>query len=69
MQFKYEMQIIELQMKLQPTMPLEVRKQREINLKSVMASISATLEDCGKLLDESMQIWTLLQEDQNVQKL
>jgi len=34
-----------------------------------MANIFATLVDYGKLLDESMQIWTSLQEDTNVQKL
>lgn len=58
--FKYEMQISELQINLQPSMPPKVHEQREINLKSGMASISAALVDCGELLDESMQIWTSL---------
>lgn len=49
MKFKYEMQIIELQMKLQSTTPQEV-----------MDSISTTLGDYGKLFDESLQIWTSL---------
>jgi len=63
------MQINELQLNLQLATSPEVFKQRETNLKSGMGSISATLEDCGKSLDASMQIWTSLQEDQNVQKL
>lgn len=69
MQFKYQMQINELQLKLQLATSPEVCKQRETNLKSGMASISATLEDYGKSLDASMQIWNSLQEDPNVQKL
>ena len=69
MQFKYEMKLSEVKMKLQPTTLQEVREQRQTNLKTAMASISTAVVDCGKLLDEILQIWTLLQEDPNVQKL
>jgi len=55
-QFKYKIHISQLQMKLQVTTPQDVRDQRETNLKATIVSISATVEDCGKFLDESLQI-------------
>lgn len=55
-QFENEVNINELQLKLQLAMPLEVHQWREIELKTWMASISTTLEDYGNLLEESMQI-------------
>lgn len=63
------MNINKLQMKLQPTTPKEVQEQGEADLKVAMVEISTTVVDCGKLLDESLHIWTLLQEDPNAQKL
>ena len=68
-QFTYVMNINELQMELQPTMPQEVQEQREADLKAIIANIAAVVEDCGKLLDERLQIQTSLQEDPNTQKL
>lgn len=68
-QFKYVMNINEIQMKLQPTTPQEVLGKRETDLKATMAGISIAVVDCGKLLDESLQIWTSLKEDPNVLKL
>jgi len=56
-------------MKIQPAMPPEVNEQREINLKTIVKGISNTLGECGKLLDEIVQIWTSLQEDLNIQKI
>lgn len=50
-------------------MSQNVRDQSEAELKLVMFSIFVALVDYNKLLDESMQIWTSLQEDPNVQKL
>lgn len=67
--FEYEIKISVLQMKLQLAMPLEVHGQREIDLKIVVTSISETLVECGKLLDETLQIWTSLQEGPNVQNI
>lgn len=52
--FSYEMKITELQMKLQPTTPQEVWEQRDIDLKVTMDGISTTLENYGKILDESL---------------
>lgn len=56
-------------MKLQPTTPQEVREKRETDPKAKVANISTAMGDYGKLLDESLQIFTFLQEDLNVQKL
>lgn len=67
--FKYEMHISDLQMKLHPTMPQEVREHRETDLKTTMANISTVVEDSGKNLDECLQIWTSLQEYSNLEKL
>lgn len=50
-------------------MSLEEHEQREIDLKTRMASISVTLAYYGKFMDEIMQIWTSLQEHPNVHKL
>lgn len=68
-QFEYEVNINELQLKLQSTTPQEVSFQREAELKLVMVSISTTMVNCNKLLDERLKIWTSLQQDLNIQKL
>lgn len=47
MQFSYEMNTEELQMKLQSTTPKEVREQREADLKVEMTNISTIVVDCG----------------------
>lgn len=48
---------------------LEVHEERDIDLKNVVIGISETMEECGKLLDDTMHIWTSLQEDSNIQKI
>lgn len=53
-------------MKIHPTTSQEVREKMETDLKAAMASISTAMAHYGKLLDESLQIWTSLQEDPNV---
>lgn len=59
-QFYYEININELWMNVQTTMSPEVREKRESNLKTVVAGIFASVIDCGKLLDETLQFWTSL---------
>lgn len=58
--FKYEVQISELQIRLQLDTPLEVQEQRKKYLKVALKSIFNTLVDCRKLLYDMMQIWTSL---------
>lgn len=60
MKFEYEVNIIELQMRLQLVMPLKVHEQREMDLKYAVQVISDTMADCGKLLDDIMHIWNSL---------
>ena len=48
---------------------MEVKIIEGDSLKAAMADFSAVVVDCGKLLDESLQIWTSLQEDPYVEKM
>lgn len=60
MKFDYEVKILELQIKLQPSMPPEVQEQRQRDLSAILKGIANTVEGCGQLLDDTMQIWELL---------
>ena len=62
LKFDYEVQILELQIRFQPSTPPEVREQRQKDLSTNMKGISDTVVDFGQLLNDTMHIWTL-QED------
>jgi len=60
--------ISELQVRLQPTTPPKVRE-KDKYLKAASKGISNTVEDYEKLLNDTMWIYTSLQEDPNIQKV
>lgn len=69
MKFECEFKITELQMRLQPVTPLKLCEQREKDLKLVLEVIVDTVVDYSKLLDETMNILTTLQEDPNIHRI
>lgn len=68
-QFELNMKITELELKSQPSTPLEVREQREVVVKDAIANIDAAVVDCTMLFEQAMEIVTTLQEDPNLQRL
>ena len=54
MKFEYEVHRSELQIRLQPNMPLEVQEQRQKDLEEALKGIFGTMSDCKKLLDDTM---------------
>lgn len=67
--FEYGVQISELQIRLQPATPPEVREQRQKDLKATLKDIFDTVVDCGKYLHDTMQIWISLQKDSNIKNI
>lgn len=68
-QLELNLQIAELWLKAQPSTPLEVREQRASSITSGMEEISIVVKDCTKMLEESFEVLTTLQEDPNIQCL
>lgn len=67
--FEFNLKIAKLQLKLQPTTPLEVQEQHRVEIKEGMATLDATVTDCVALFEQSMELVTNLQEDLNLQTL
>jgi len=63
------MKIAELQLNLYPTRPPEVREQCRVAIKEGMATLDATVTNCGMLFDQVMELLTTLQEDLSLQTL
>ena len=59
---EHEAQISELQLRLTPESPLEVREQRRADIQASAAKISDTVSNAAKLLEDSVEAWTTLQE-------
>ena len=68
-QLELNLQIIELRLKEQPSTPPEVREQHTNTITSGLEEISSAVKDCTKMLEESFEVLTTLQEDLNVQRL
>lgn len=52
-----------------PGTPPKVCDKSETDLKYALKGISDTMVDYGKLLDETITIWTSLQEDPNIHSI
>ena len=65
---EHEAQIVELQLRIIPEIP-EVREQRRRDIQASATKISDLVGSVAKLLEESVDAWTTLQENPEVQKL
>ena len=68
MWFELQQHISELQMKLQPTTPPEVREQHKVAIKADMTTLVIVVKDCNQLFEKTMEMWASLQEDPHLQK-
>ncbi len=68
-QFELNLKITKLQLKLQPSTPLEVREQCKAPVKDGIVVVDATVVDCPMLFKQSMEVVTVLQEDPKLQRL
>lgn len=61
------LQIIELQLKAQPSTPPKVKEQQATTITEVVAAIDNAIADCTQLFKQLFEVLTSLQEDPNVQ--
>ena len=66
---EHQVQIAELQLRIILEIPPEVREQRHADIQASAAKISDIVGNAAKLLEESVDAWTTLQENPEVQKL
>ena len=69
MKVEHEAQIVELQLRLIPESPPEVREQRLRDIQALAMKILDLVSSASKILDESVEAWTNLQENPEVEKL
>ena len=68
-QLELNLQIIDLWLKVQPSTPSEVREQHASAITVGLEEISSVVRDCTRMLEESFEVLTNLQEDTNIQCL
>ena len=68
-QLKLNLYIVELRLKVQPSTPPEVREQHASAITSGLEEISSAVRDCTRMLEESFEVLTNLQEDPKIQRL
>ena len=64
---EHEAQIVELQLRITPESPPEVREQRRRDIQASATKISDLVGSVAKLLEESVDAWTTLQENPEVE--
>ena len=69
MKVEHEAQIAELQLRVIPESPLEVREQRRRDIQASTTKISDLVSSASKLLDESVEAWEKLQDNPKVENL
>ena len=69
MKAEHEAHIAELQLRIIPEIPLEIREQRRRDIQASATKISDLVSTVAKLLDESVEAWTNLQDNPEVEKL
>jgi len=67
-QLELNLQIAELQLKVQPSSPLEDREQRARAIQTRLEEIRQAVQNFA-MLEESFAVLTSLQEDPNTQRL
>jgi len=58
--FELEIQIMELQMRLQPTTPPKFCEQHEADIKATMENVATTFKDFIHIFKDTMEIWASL---------
>ena len=66
---EHEAQIAELQLRIIPESPLEVREQHRRDIQASATKISDLVSSASKLLDKSVKAWENLQDNPEVEKL
>ena len=69
MKAEHEAQITELQLRLIPKSPPEVREQRLRDIQASATKISDLVSSASKMLDESVEAWANLQDNPEVEKM
>ena len=59
----HEAQIAELQLRIPPETPPEVKEQRRVDIQASAAKISDIVGSAANLLGDSVEAWTTLQEN------
>ena len=57
---EHDAQIAELQLRIKPESPPEVREQRRADIQASAAKISDIVNSAAKLLEDSVEAWTTL---------
>ena len=68
-QLELNLQTMELQLRAQPSTPLEVKEQWETTITKGFAAEDSAIADCTQLYEQSFEVLTSLQEDPNIQRL
>ena len=68
-QLELNLQIVELQLKAQPSTPLEVKEQRTTTITTTIATVDSAVIDYMKMFEQSFKVLTTLQEDMNIEFL
>ena len=66
---EHEAQIAELQLRIKPESPPEVREQRRRDIQASATKISDLVSNVEKLLEDSVESWTTLQENPEFEEL
>ena len=69
MKVEHEAHIAELQLRLIPESPPEVREHRLRDIQASATKISDLVSSASNILDESVKAWTNLQENPEIEKL
>ena len=69
MKIEHEAHIVELQLRITPESPPEVREQRRRDIQASTTKISDLVRSASKLLDKSVEAWENLQDNPEVEKL
>ena len=65
----HEAQIVELQLRITPEIPPEVREQCRADIQASATKISDIVSSAAKLLEDSVEAWTTLQEHPEIGQL
>ena len=69
MNIEHQHQITELQLRIPPETPLEVREQRHQDIKALATKISDNVASVAKLMEDSIEAWVNLQDHPDVGKI
>ena len=68
-QLKLNLQIVELQLKTQPSTPPEVKEKCASVITTAITEVNSAVTDYTKLFEQLFEVLTTLQEDLNIQRL